>query len=292
MRVGVVLFRALLNSGDYALIGTNGTLTISRNLTFILDADFPVSLGTNLYPELRGNNTQEKIQLISTKKEERLNKGKKMQTLLSNRFVQGGIALLVVVVALIVRNVVTPTFAENLQFLCGGQAQVQFESEIVSKNIAYDALRVDTPAPAIGIENADKLVKNLCKQAELLNEEMTLRLASEPDADTDDIEKAMTSLRKRYESFIEEQAKFYEYRQEILDLYKVVSGLPKYSKAQNQALKACEAALEKGEWQKAKTECEKAQDLAVPPTPTHTPAPATTPTALPIIPVVTMTPQQ
>lgn len=200
-----------------------------------------------------------------------------MQSLISNRFVQGGIALFVVVVALIVRNAVTPSYAENLQFLTGGEAQVQFDSEVLSKNIAYDALRAGTPAAAIDIQNAKNLIVNFAEQAKLLDEEKRLLLAADPESDTGEIDKAMANLRKRYNTFIDEQVKMYEYRQEILDLYKVVAALPKYSKDQNQALKACKAALEEGNWQEAKSQCEKAQKLAVPPTPTFTPSPVTTP---------------
>lgn len=207
-----------------------------------------------------------------------------METIISlfkNRIVQGITIVLIVVAALVIRKVVTPTFAENLQYLCGGQAQVEFESKVVSRNIAFDALRVSTPAVGIDVENAKKLVVNLCEQAKLLDEEMKLRLAIDADADTDDIEKAMANIRQRFNNLVDDQVAMYIERQEILDLYKVVVTLPKYNKAQNQALKACESALEKGEWQKAKSECENAQKLAVPPTPVPSPTAITTPVILP-----------
>lgn len=184
----------------------------------------------------------------------------------------------------------TPSFAENLQYLCGGQAQVEFESKVVSRNIAFDALRVSTPAVGIDVENAKKLVVNLCEQAKLLDEEMKLRLAIDADADTDDIEKAMANIRQRFNNLVDDQVAMYIERQEILDLYKVVVTLPKYNKAQNQALKACESALEKGEWQEAKTQCEKAENLAVPPTPvpSPTPLPSVAPNTTPVTPPTQM----
>lgn len=207
-----------------------------------------------------------------------------METIISlfkNRIVQGITIVLIVVAALVIRKVVTPTFAENLQYLTGGEAQVKFDSEVLSKNIAYDSLRAGTPATAIDVQNAKDLVENFAAQAKLLDEEKRLLLAADPESDTRDIDRAMANLRNRYETFIDQQVKMYAYRQEILDLYKVVAGLPKYSKEQNKALKACEAALEKGNWEEAKSQCETAQKLAVPPTPVPSPTAITTPVILP-----------
>lgn len=172
-----------------------------------------------------------------------------------------------------------PDMAENLNHLCGGQAQVEFDRLVTSRNVAWDALRLGSPAVAIDNQQPQALMNAFCDEA--MNIDAQAKLLQDiygEAAIISSFEDAMQNVRDRADAFVSSQVEFYDQAESALDLYKVVVTLPKYNKEQGQALKACETALEKGNWAEAISQCEKSQKAAVPPTPSRTPASATTPT--------------
>jgi hypothetical protein len=165
-----------------------------------------------------------------------------------------------------------PTMAENVTHLCGGNAQVEFDRLVTARNVAWDALRLGSPAAEIDIQKPQALMDAFCDEAMNIDAQAKLLVDIYGEAaDISSFEDAMANVRDRADGFVSSQVALYDEAESALDLYKVVITLPNYNKEQKQALKACETALEKGNWTEAMKQCEKSQDAAVPPTPTRTP---------------------
>lgn len=181
------------------------------------------------------------------------------------------------------------TIAENTLYFTT-QAQVDFDTAITGRLASWDALRKGTPAAAIDITDMKSLMRNYIEQASLLQKEYDLRKKIDPNSDTGDIITAYNALRDRSNNLLFAGTGLFDKAQNALNLYKIVSALPEYTKEQKKALAQCKKSLEEGKWDDAITHCTAAQKAAVPPSPTPTgvPTSVTTP-GVEITPILLLT---